>query len=295
MELWIVLSLIFAVLQAIIVIASKYAMTNMDPVATVSYVLIGQFIVVACYNLFKGYKLNFDMLSILGGVSFGLAQLGLMLGLDKASNPGLADALLRLQVVMTTLLSVVFLGHPLSYTGIIGIAIAIVSAIMISYDPRENFDNNKEKKEATIPWYVYPALGGVFLSIKDVLGVVAVNKGTTSEMFVFSVSLFSALTLFIYNYYLTKTIEPQFKNDKNKYESLLFIVIAAICGAISQFTITTAMPLAPNAGYAKSISLLSVVFTTFYSVEVFHDSINVQKSVGILGLIIGSVIVSLFK
>jgi len=85
---------------------------------------------------------------------------------------------------------------------------------------------------------------------------------------------------------------PQFKNEKKINETIIYILIGGIAMGAAAFCITAAMPMAPNAGYSKSISLLSVVLSTLYSVVVFKDSINRQKILGILGLIIGCLFVS---
>ena len=173
--------------------------------------------------------------------------------------------------------------------------LAIVGAIMITYT--KNTDKNKKegfKNTDKIPWYIFPLLGGILLSVKDVCGVAAVKNGMEPASFVFSVALFSSLALMLYNYSITRSFLPQFKNNNNRVETIIQLIIAGISTTVAAYVITHAMPLAPNAGYSKSLSLLSVVLTTGYSVIFLKDNITAQKLLGVISLIIGCLFVSLF-
>jgi len=296
MNLWLILSLLFSFLQAVMIIMSKYAMSNMDPTSLMTYLLVIQVVIVVFYNWMKGYKMYFDKYSILGGVSFGIANLGLMTGIDKAPNAGLADALMRLQVILTTIFSVVFLKQKLTIKGVSGMVLAVMGAIMITYtksDKKDDKKDDKKGKDDSIPWYVYPLVGGALLSIKDISGVLAVNKGMSPQNFVFSVAFFSCISLLIYNYTITHSFMPKFKDDKKRNQTMLEIFIASAASTIGAYAITTAMPMAPNAGYSKAISLFSVVLTTLYSITEFNEKLSTQKLSGIATLLIGAVIVSL--
>lgn len=295
MQVWIILSTLFAVLQAVMVILSKYIMKNLTSEATLTYMLLIQLIVVILYNTYKGYPVKFNVYSMVGGITFGIANLGLMMGVDKSTNPGLADALMRLQVLFTTLFSVLFLNQKLTNKTIIGMVLAIIGAIMITYTKK----TDKNKKEGfknidKIPWYIFPLLGGILLSVKDVCGVAAVNNGMEPATFVFSVSLFSSVALMLYNYSITHSFLPQFKNNNNRVETIIELMIAGLSMTVAAYLITHAMPLAPNAGYSKSLSLLSVVLTTGYSVIFLKDKLTAQKLFGVISLIIGCIFVSLF-
>ena len=298
MELWVILSILFATLQAVMVITSKYIMTNLTPVATLTYMLFIQIIFVIVYNIVKGYSYNFNIFSIVGGVAFGIANLGLMVGVDKAPNPGFADALMRLQVLVTTLFSVIFLNQKMTFKSVIGMIIAVIGAVLITYTKKDEKKNEKKNEKKSfldkIPWYVFPLVGGVLLSVKDICGVAAVNSGMQPASFVFSVALFSYIALMIYNYSLTHSFLPQFKDTKKQKETILELLVSGLSSAIAAYVITSAMPMAPNAGYSKTLSLLSVMLTTGYSVIVFKDKISIQKILGIISLIIGCIIVTLF-
>ena len=296
MQVWVILSTLFAVLQAVMVILSKYIMKNLTSEATLTYMLLIQLILVVSYNTYKGYPVKFNVYSMVGGITFGIANLGLMMGVDKATNPGLADALMRLQVLFTTIFSVLFLNQKITNKTIIGMVLAIVGAIMITYTKKTDKKNKKEgfKNIDKIPWYIFPLLGGILLSVKDVCGVAAVKNGMEPASFVFSVALFSSLALMLYNYSITRSFLPKFKNNNNRVETIIQLMIAGISMTVAAYVITHAMPLAPNAGYSKSLSLLSVVLTTGYSVIFLKDNITTQKLLGVISLIIGCLFVSLF-
>jgi len=295
MELWLILSGLYAILQAVMVVASKYIMKNLTPVATLTYLLFFCFIIIVICNWSIGYKMYSNKYSIVGGIALGISYLGLMIGIDKAPNAGLADALLRLQIIITTFLSVIFLKQKLTNKGIFGIVLAAVGAFMITYkksDTKDKKSDTKDKKDV-IPWYVYPLLAGIFISICDVAGVKAVQEGMSPATYVYSTCLMGFIIIFMYNYTLTHSFFPQFKDNKKKNKTILELLIAAIATTFSTYAITTAMPMAPNAGYSKAISLFSVVLSTLYSVIVFNDKINIQKTLGIIGLLIGCIFVSL--
>jgi drug/metabolite transporter (DMT)-like permease len=145
-----------------------------------------------------------------------------------------------------------------------------------------------------VKFNVYSMVGGILLSVKDVCGVAAVNNGMEPATVVLSVSLFSSVALMLYNYSITHSFLPQFKNNNNRVETIIELMIAGLSMTVAAYLITHAMPLAPNAGYSKSLSLLSVVLTTGYSVIFLKDKLTDQKLFGVISLIIGCIFVSLF-
>ena len=75
MQVWVILSTLFAVLQAVMVILSKYIMKNLTSEATLTYMLLIQLILVVSYNTYKGYPVKFNVYSMVGGITFGIANL----------------------------------------------------------------------------------------------------------------------------------------------------------------------------------------------------------------------------
>ena len=97
-----------------------------------------------------------------------------------------------------------------------------------------------------VKFNVYSMVGGILLSVKDVCGVAAVNNGMEPATVVLSVSLFSSVALMLYNYSITHSFLPQFKNNNNnnRVETIIELIIAGLSMTVAAYLITHAMPLA---------------------------------------------------
>jgi drug/metabolite transporter (DMT)-like permease len=194
MKTWLLLSLLLPLFSSGYTLLTKSALSKLEPASFSSYSLLIASILIITYNVVKGKKIEITTYSTIGGLAFGLAVMGLTIGIDDAPNPGLAAALYRTQTVLTAVLSVFFFGYQLNIEGIVGMMVTLFGAYLIATDHKEAV---KTDEPGVVPgkskrrldqsnWFIYPTLAGVALTVKDLTGMASLKSGMAPSVFAVS-------------------------------------------------------------------------------------------------------------
>ena len=294
MKTWLLLSLLLPLFSASYTLLTKSALSNIEPASFSSYSLLIASVLVIAYNIVKGHDIKITPYSAIGGLAFGLAIMGLTTGINSAPNPGLASAIYRTQTVLTAVLSVVLFGYHLNIEGAIGMMITLFGAYLIATDHKDAAKTDepgavleKEKhKLDNSEWFIYPALAGVALTVKDLTGMESLKTGMSPSVFAVSQLVFATIVAFTHKYISTGDVSIKYIGKPNR-SSLVELAGAAIINSVWVAVAIAAMTMAPNPGYSKAITMFGVIISTIASRFMFGDKIDSRSYGGIAAIVVG--------
>lgn len=238
-------------------------------------------IVCFVYNIISGTSMiiEFKYLVILFFAAMLFSLLGNYFSLNAiqlTSNPGYSLMIQKSYTVFTTIMAVFLFGSQISVKSIIAIVIVLgFMALILIEKTNKKEDNNK--------WIFYTfgaffAFG--FLSLTSTyLG----NQGLTSTVIIFYLCLFVTIALLIQIF--MKKIKLSF--DK---KSIGVFVGAGIFASIFNICQIQGYILAPNPGYISAVNAASIALLSILYRVVFKDNLTIRKSIGIVGVLFGLLI-----
>lgn len=282
---------------------SKELLKYVDTHTYTSFLLLGIASIAFAYNIYNRKKIITSRLSIIAGIAFGLSMMLFDETIKRTRNPGVAIALYRSQIILTTIVSFYIFNTSLNPRAIFGILITIIGAILISTASEKNTKNkNNKKKNANISnkktseqkydntWIPTIIVAAILLTVKDILSVLAIKHEIDVDNYVLSQNFFGALIIFIYRYYQDGTIIPKFSKDVQYPLFYSGMSVVIIIGFLLSFTLSKLMSIAKNPALPKAVLLLSVAFTSLISSYVDRSAaLNKQQWAGI-GFIISGII-----
>lgn len=137
MPLWIFYSCLVIVLWGVVGIFQKLGSNRMSPKGIMVWMTVGYILLIpwllnktAMHNLGAG-----DMaVGVLGGLTNGLGAWYLFASLNAGAKASVAVPLTALNPLLTMLLAMVILSERLTPLQWLGVALAIVAGVMISYE-----------------------------------------------------------------------------------------------------------------------------------------------------------------
>ena len=298
MKEWLLLSLFLPLFSAGYTLLTKTALQSLTAPSFSMYSLGIALMVLYSYNVINGRNIDITPLSVIGGISFGLAIMGLTVGINEAPNPGLAAAVYRTQTIITAIASVFLFGKQLDLQGIIGMLITLFGAYLIATDKKDIIEPgihggvaiSKEKVLDKSNWFIYPALAGIALTVKDLTGIESLQSGMQASVFATSQLLFATLVAVIHKYYEDGTLALKFKKKANDKEALVTMSGAAIINSAWVVVAIAAMTIAPNPGYSKAMTMGGIIISTIASRFMFGDKLDMRSYGGIAAIVAGTAI-----
>jgi drug/metabolite transporter (DMT)-like permease len=317
---WLLLSLLLPLFSSAFSLASKELLKYTQPTSYTAYVLLVSGVGAIVYNLVAKKAMYVTPLSVVSGIVFGLATFGFESAVSVAKNPGLVNALYRSQAALTALLSVYFLNSKLSLAGGIGVVMTVFGAYLAAMDKNSEREGRMSPHKALRPshrgranglrhepftqeehhlpqtsdqkdsnWVLWVAIAGVLMTIKDLTAVKCIKNGMKASNYVVSQLLFGGLVMLAYKLYKTGTLSLELKDESKRKEVIIGIGGAALDNLLWCAVLVYAMSIAPNPGYPKALTLLSVVITAFVSRYLFEGAALDKRQWAGIGTIVAGI------
>ncbi len=214
---------------------------------------------------------NFIIIVLASFVFSYLGNVASLKSIEISPNAGYSLVISKSYVVLTTIISLLFLGGELTIRKGIAICLIVLFSGLVIIDPK------KTKKVTSNLWLYYTmfaffAWGFLSLTIKY-LSLHGVN---TLVMLTY---LYVFVTLFIILEALKLKIDKNIFITGWKY----FVTIGAFSALFNYFNFY-AVSIAPNVGYVNAINASSISLVTILSVILFKDEMSIRKLVGIFGV-----------
>lgn len=216
------------------------------------------------------------LLILIQGIFFSyLGNLFSLKGIEAAPNPGYSLIISKSYVIFTAIASVFIFSAPLTMQSVSAIILIVVFSALLTIDKDKNTANSNRL------WLPY-TMGAFFcwsflaLSSKYLLnvGVPILTRLVLS---------FVVTTLLIIREIVYKRVE--WKNVSR--DQLLVLLLIGIFGASFNYFMQVGFNLAPNVGFVNATNAASISLLTLMSAFFFKDELTVKKSVGILGITAG--------
>lgn len=199
-------------------------------------------------------------------------------GIQFAPNPGYSLVIQKSYSVLATLGAVLLFGASFSFDKLIGILIILLFTVLISIDSKSKKSKNS--------WILFSLLAHLSFAFGSLMSKYFLNIGLQPYQYLFYITLFVG----ILNLIETKKRNISFKLSKQNWITIILIGLFSIGFNLSmQF----AYRIAPNLGYVVAINTSSIMSLTLLSSVIFKDSLSKQKVVGIIGVMIGLLILTL--
>jgi drug/metabolite transporter (DMT)-like permease len=200
---------------------------------------------------------------------------------NNAPNPGYSQAIVKSHAALTTIAAIFFFGGELNWQKIFGIFLILTSQLLITGNPvsKKNSENADWIKLSFSAFFASAALA---IAIK----YASANLHIDNMVFLFWITLMS-LPLFIVEISIKKI--PHFEY-KRQIASLFWMGLFA---GIANVFMWNAFVDAPNMGYVNAIQVASVAIISLLAVKLFGDELTKKKSLGILGVTLGLILIIL--
>lgn len=229
---------------------------------------------------------QFWMYSVLGGISGALGNGFLVKALQKGDLSVLGP-INSYKSVVGIIGGILLLGEIPNISGILGMALIVYGSYFVLDTTNEGFSwalLKKSEIQFRIWAMILTAIEAVF--IKKVIQASSATVAFIS--WCWFGAFFSFLLLFVYRLNLRYEFHKVRKSDLPRY----FLLV--LCVGIMQFTTNYTFDHMP-VGYALALFQLSVLISVFLGHRIFKEMGIRKKLVGSLIMIIGSVIIILFK
>jgi transporter family protein len=137
MRLWIFYSCLVIVLWGVVGLFQKLGSNRMSPKGIIVWMTVG-YILLIPWLLTRGVLTSLGLrdivIGVLGGLTNGLGAWYLFASLDAGAKASVAVPLTALNPLLTMLLAIVILSERLTRLQWLGVALAILAGVMISYE-----------------------------------------------------------------------------------------------------------------------------------------------------------------
>ena len=261
------------------------AIENID-IITYAMVSFGfAFVISIIYNLVIGNRITVPFLSIVSGICFCISKISGIEGYKVAPNPGLIQAMSKLQIILLTVISVVFFNSKINFKEIIGIFIALIGGIIISLSKKN------QHHESHPYWYIYGLLAGLMITGNDISVIKLIRSGLKGTEIMTPILGVTFIMTIIYKYIILNDYKISFKNNNVKHITILQMMFGGLFSALNLLFLSKGLALSKNPGTAKTITMLSIVLLTLSSVYFFNDTLDRLTWSGIILLMVGLKIV----
>ena len=299
MQLWILSSFGNAILSTIFTLSSKYTEEIIHPDSYSSYILLIATIITILFNSYQKNSFLPNKFSIIAGIAQGFTMIFLNKSLQLVNNPGLSMSIFRSQSLLTAILSYFLFNSIFNKFTSLGILTMIIGVYLTTF--KSDTKKIVKKTNNNRKWAYYAGLGGIAISVKDIVTKYALSYSNMKlTTYLISQLGIGAIISFIYQYYQYQEFKLIYRKNKGNSEkkhrkSLIFLLISALIFMLYCGLTAFATKSAPNPGYPKAIDSFGIIFTVLLSKYIFKNSeITHKQWFGITMIIIGVFIICLF-
>lgn len=198
--------------------------------------------------------------------------------IQQAPNPGYSLVLSKSYVLFTTIVAVLFLDAELDTRKALAILIIISFSALVLV-------NRSQSHHATDKTWVWLSIGAFFAwGFLSLLSKYLFNNGVATVPFLFYVNVIVTVCIVV-----ASRIRLSSFRGLSRQKWLLLVGTGAFSTLfnLGQFE---AIRLAPNVGYVNAINAGSIALVTVLAVVLFKDELTKQKSIGIIGVTAGLVL-----
>jgi drug/metabolite transporter (DMT)-like permease len=207
--------------------------------------------------------------------------------IKRAPNPGFATAIRNCSILPVTILSVFLFDSSFNLQKLLGIFVILAGIIALMIE-RKSFSHEKAGSQSAGTHWVSLA----FLALASyTLAVFGMKKATLLGFAPPEICLGIYIVNFIFfSIICRKEIKGYFQN---KAKLRFFLPAAIICAGFA-FAVNLlnvkGISVAPNPGYHEAIKNTNVLFVTLLAIPLFSASIDKQKIMGVISIVIGIVV-----
>lgn len=291
---WLLYSLPLPLFSLSFSLLTKWGKGNTDGLLYTLWVLISSTILGMGYFLYKGNKIKITIETLIGGISYGIALAGLIIGIGKAANPALPQSAYRFQTALTFIGSYLLFKSKMTGIAILGIVLTLLGVYLLS-DKEDSKNKQQETKILGLPeWFVYAAGGGVALTVKDLVSVSYFKKGLKPINFTSQQSLWGGIVILLLALFTNRFDSLKNLNHEELIKSVSSSSLLGVINILWTTILVIAMGLAPNAGYPKAITDLGIVLTALASSYLFKGSdLTMKEWGGVASMVAGVMLVTI--
>lgn len=205
-----------------------------------------------------------------------------MVSIKLAPNAGYSLVISKSYVVLTSILAVLLFGATLTIQAVAAIAIIVASSALIMINPKES---HKARSATWVPLAIGSFFCWAFLSLT---GKHLTSQGMPTIVFLTYLFIVSNICILIE----MKIKEVDFGIVAKKFWPFALIGVTA---AGFNFFNFYSIHIAPNVGYVNAANTASIGAVTILSVPLFKDELTRKKLVGVTGVIVGLLLLFLWK
>lgn len=200
--------------------------------------------------------------------------------IERAPNPGYSLVISKSYVVLTTIISILFLNGEFSLKKTFGILVIVVFSglIMLSDKASKKVSDNKW---LPLSFGAFFCWGFLSLGSRYML-----DQGINLYVYLFYIYLVVTLCI-IFNISRKKISMKAILQNPIRY---LIIGLLSFCFNFFQFE---AIRTVPNIGYVNAINASSISIVTLLAAILFHDDLTKRKFLGVLGVTAGLLLIIL--
>lgn len=213
-----------------------------------------------------------------------LGNINSVKGIQNAPNSGYSLIIQKSYAIYTTFAAAILFASPITVKSLLAIAIVLGFAILILFEkPKQGDKFNFDKKWIVPSLLAFFLFGNLALASKWLL-----NQGIDPIVRTFYVGLFVSI---MYSYTTIKDFKKKkFVMPKLKPMLIIMMFVMGASNALFNAFMQLAMDKAPNIGLVNIVITASIVPITLLSVVFFKEKLNLQKIIGMIGVLIGVIL-----
>ncbi|MAH21009.1 MAG: hypothetical protein CMB96_06215 [Flavobacteriaceae bacterium] len=318
---WAILSVISAIAGSLWSLSIKYGLEVFSPISFAGwYSFIASLISIGA-AFYKTHSLKISKYGIGAGIASGIAIACAAKAINIGPNPGFCMALIRMQAILTAIMSYFIWGAPLTPLNILGMILACIGVLLLVMSgnvkkhvvkQKEEEKQKQEEKQAKTAqtaaptskiagyeWVIFSLLAALAMTGKDLFtktALIKYGKSTFMDLF-WNTAFFSVIAVFGYMLIKNKSLDLKLtkseKSAKDYYKDAGYYVgLTALAFSLYQFTVIAASKEAPNVGFVKSIDTLGIILTSIVSYYEFNSALDGENIVGMICIVLGACCVS---
>ncbi len=229
--------------------------------------------------------LGFLAAGTFAGISSSIGHWADFEAIKRAPNPGFSTSIRNSSVLPVTLLSVILFDSQFHFIKLLGVFLILVGiiALVIQRQPASEakWIRNIDHKNYWVP-LAFVALAGYTLT------VFGMKKATMLGFSPPEICLCIYIVNFIFFSFICRRDFKSYFQDKTRLRFFLPLVFACAFFAFAVNLLNVkGIELAPNPGYHEAIRSTNVLFITFLAIPLFSASMDKQKIMGVISIVVG--------
>lgn len=279
--MWIIYALLASFFAGITAVFAKMSVSDIDSSFSSSLrtivILIFFLILVMFKNLFvevTNINMKTFIFLILSGISTTLLWIFYFKAL-KLGNVNNVASIDKTSIVITLLLSSIFLSEKITLVKIISSILIIGGTFII---------NKKDSKEKDNKWLIYAILTAIFTSTTTIFGKIGLDKiNTILSTLIRTFIVFILIWLYV-------LFTKKYKDYKKlKLNDIKYIILSGLTTGLSWLCYYAALQKG-EASLVFPIEKLNIVFTVIFSCILLKEKIYKKEIIGLSSIIIGTII-----